>query len=73
MFNAGPRTCLGKKMAECLAVYVIAALVWEYDFVEVRDPKLGGCGWGAGRERKSQDSLTLPMEGGLPCWVKRTR
>ncbi|MCJ1352670.1 MAG: hypothetical protein MMC33_002654 [Icmadophila ericetorum] len=73
VFNAGPRTCLGKKMAECLAVYVIASLVWEYDFEEVRDPKLGGCGWGEGMERKSQDSLTLPMEGGLPCRVKRVR
>ena len=63
VFNAGPRTCLGKKMAELLAVHVIASLVWEYEFAEVRD--------GKGNERVSQNSLTLPMEGGLPCLVKR--
>ena len=69
VFNAGPRTCLGKKMAESLGVYVIAALVWEYEFEEVRDEKKGGVG--LGKERVSQDSLTLPMEGGLPCFVRR--
>ncbi|MCJ1392632.1 hypothetical protein MMC18_005502 [Xylographa bjoerkii] len=69
VFNAGPRACLGKKMAELLAVYVIATLVWEYDFEEVLDKKKGGCG--VGGERVSQNSLTLPMEGGLPCTVKR--
>ncbi|MCJ1402437.1 hypothetical protein MMC11_005657 [Xylographa trunciseda] len=69
VFNAGPRACLGKKMAELLAVYVIATLVWEYDFEEVREKEKGGCG--VGEERVSQNSLTLPMEGGLPCRVKR--
>lgn len=63
VFNAGPRTCLGKKMAELLAVSVIAALVWEYEFEEVREKDLG--------ERVSQNSLTLPMEGGLPVRVRR--
>ncbi|KAL9115044.1 MAG: hypothetical protein Q9187_007370 [Circinaria calcarea] len=63
VFNAGPRTCLGKKMAELLAVHVIASLVWEYEFEEVMD--------GKGNQRVSQNSLTLPMEGGLPCLVKR--
>lgn len=63
VFNAGPRTCLGKRMAELLAVYVIAALVWEYEFEEVREKDMG--------ERVSQNSLTLPMEGGLPVRVKR--
>ena len=69
VFNAGPRTCLGKKMAELLAVYVISALVWDYDFEEVLDKKKGGCGIGG--VRVSQDSLTLPMKGGLPCRVRR--
>ena len=69
VFNAGPRACLGKKMAELLAVYVIATLVWAYDFEEVVENKKGGCG--VGGERVSQNSLTLPMEGGLPCTVKR--
>lgn len=71
VFNGGPRSCLGKKMAELLAVYVVANLVWKYDFEEIIDPKLGGCG--VGKSRLSQDSLTLPMEGGLPCYVQRRR
>ena len=69
VFNAGPRACLGKKMAELLGVYVIASLVWEYDFEEVLDKSMGGCG--VGNERVSQNSLTLPMEGGLPCLLRR--
>ena len=68
VFNGGPRSCLGKKLAELLAVYIIASLVWKYDFEEITDEKLGGCG--AGKARLSQDSLTLPMEGGLPCLVR---
>jgi len=97
VFNAGPRTCLGKKMAELLAVYVVAALVWEYEFEEVVEEGVDGRttegaggsgggeawrfgkGWGFGgerggggrRERVSQNSLTLPMEGGLPVRVRR--
>ena len=69
VFNAGPRTCLGKRMAELLAVYVIASLVWEYDFEEIMDLKRGGCG--VGKDRISENSLTLPMKGGLPCLVRR--
>lgn len=69
VFNAGPRSCLGKKLAELLAVAVIARLIWRYEFSEVLEKGLGGCGIGG--ERKSQNSLTLPMEGGLPVRVKR--
>ena len=61
VFNGGPRTCLGKKMAELVAVQVIATLVLKFDFNAVDQ-----------RERISKNSLTLPMEGGLPCYV-RTR
>ena len=71
VFNAGPRACLGKRMAELLAVYVIASLWWQYDFEEVLDVHFGGCG--AGKERISQNSLTLPMEGGLPVRVRQHR
>ena len=67
VFNAGPRACLGKRMAELLAIHVIASLCWRYDFKEVLDKELGGCG--IGNERTSQNSLTLPMEGGLPVKV----
>jgi cytochrome P450 len=59
VFNGGPRTCLGKKMAESVAVQVIATMVLKFDF-QLTDDK----------ERVSKDSLTLPMEGGLPCQVR---
>ena len=69
VFNAGPRLCVGKKMAELLAVYVISKLIWKYEFVEffgkVSNAERGPI------ERKSQNSLTLPMEGGLPCYVRQ--
>jgi cytochrome P450 len=60
VFNGGPRTCLGKKMAELVAIQVIATLVKTFDFAAVDD-----------RERISKNSLTLPMEGGLPCYVQQ--
>ena len=68
VFNAGPRSCLGKKLAELLAVDVLARMMWRYEFEEVIDVKEGGCG--IGNERRSQNSLTLPMEGGLPVRIK---
>ena len=60
VFNGGPRLCLGKRMAELVAAQVVARLPTEYDFV----PAFEG-------ERVSRSSLTLPMEGGLPVYVKR--
>ena len=60
VFNGGPRTCLGKKMAEHVAVQVIATLASKFDFVALDD-----------KERISKNSLTLPMAGGLPCRVTR--
>ncbi|KAL8775218.1 MAG: hypothetical protein Q9209_000224 [Squamulea sp. 1 TL-2023] len=68
VFNAGPRSCLGKKLAELLAVAVLTRLMWKYEFSEVLEKDWGGCGMGG--ERKSQNSLTLPMKGGLPVRVK---
>ncbi|MCJ1457098.1 hypothetical protein MMC28_007464 [Mycoblastus sanguinarius] len=69
VFNGGPRSCLGKRMAELLAVYVIASLIWKFKFEEVFDekPKTGEIP----KSRLSQNSLTLPMEAGLPCYVHR--
>jgi cytochrome P450 len=64
VFNGGPRSCLGKKMAELMSAYFIINMVKEFDFEEVRDKK------SPFKERVSQSSLTLPMEGGLPCVVK---
>lgn len=63
VFNGGPRSCLGKRMAELLAVYVIANLLWRYRFEEVKQK--------GGDERVSQNSLTLPMQDGLPCRVSK--
>ena len=60
VFNAGPRTCLGKKFAEALAVAVLVALVPKYEFIS-----------SGGAERKSRNGLTLPMDEGLPCLVRR--
>ena len=61
VFNGGPRSCLGKNMAELLGVYVVASLVWRFKFSETI---------ASSRPlRKSRNSLTLPMEGGLPCLV----
>lgn len=59
VFNGGPRTCLGKKMAEIVAVQTICCLLERFEFRCVD-----------GEERVSRNSLTLPMEGGLPCFVE---
>jgi cytochrome P450 len=60
VFNGGQRLCLGKKMAEAMAVQVIATLVAKFDF----EPAYVG-------ERESVSSLTLPMKDGLPVHVRR--
>lgn len=60
VFNGGPRLCLGKTMAERVAVQVIASVAWAFDFVPAYE----------GTDRRSKSSLTLPMEGGLPVFVK---
>lgn len=69
VFNAGPRTCLGKKFAEALAIAVLVTLVPKYDFtlLQVASPSPAA----GATERKSRNSLTLPMDGGLPCLVRR--
>ncbi|OTB00887.1 hypothetical protein M426DRAFT_323891 [Hypoxylon sp. CI-4A] len=59
VFNGGPRLCLGKRMAELLACQIIATMVLMFDFL----PNYEG-------ERISKSSLTLPMKGGLPCFIK---
>lgn len=59
VFNGGPRICLGKKMAEAVGVQVLAVVLWLFEFE------------GGGGERRSPSSLTLPMEGGLPCFVRK--
>ena len=65
VFNGGARLCLGRRMAELQAVYTIASLLMEFDFEEVLDWRVGDDG-----ERITRNSLTLPMDGGLPCRIK---
>jgi cytochrome P450 len=65
VFNGGPRSCLGKRMAELIAAYVMVNILREFDFEEARDDKLPY------KERRSQNSLTLPMQDGLPCKVRQ--
>ncbi|KAJ4393633.1 hypothetical protein N0V93_002846 [Gnomoniopsis smithogilvyi] len=60
VFNGGARLCLGKSMATLIAVQTIAAVVWTFDFVPAYEE----------RDRQSKSSLTLPMDGGLPVFVK---
>lgn len=59
VFNGGARTCLGKKMAELMATQIIGTLMLLFDFMPAY-----------GTKRVSKSSLTLPMEGGLPCYVR---
>ncbi|KAI9654463.1 MAG: hypothetical protein M1829_000919 [Trizodia sp. TS-e1964] len=58
VFHGGARSCLGKRMAEMQGLYVLAQLVADFEFVAAEEG-----------ERRSRNSLTLPMEGGLPCFV----
>ncbi|KAK3899746.1 cytochrome P450 [Staphylotrichum tortipilum] len=60
VFYGGARTCLGRRMAEAVAVQVIPAVVWGVELEAA---------WEVGVGRRSQTSLTLPMEGGLPVRV----
>jgi cytochrome P450 len=70
VFNGGPRSCLGKKMAELLACWVLVRVLTEWEFEEVND---GLNMDGKTGERRSANSLTLPMEGGLPVRVRPRR
>ena len=75
VFNGGPRACLGRKMAEVLACWVLGTMLAEFEFDEVLEEHRNGggeTGSGSGKnsERVSANSLTLPMEGGLPCRVR---
>ena len=67
VFNGGPRACLGKKMAEALAVAVIASLLPKFEF---EPEEADNNSW---ETRRSRNSLTLPMLGGLPCYVRQRK
>jgi fatty acid omega-hydroxylase len=59
-FNAGPRTCLGKTMAELQGVFVLISLLRSYEF-KVIDPT----------SVVSPRSLSLPMKNGLMCKISK--
>ncbi|KAJ1324797.1 fatty acid omega-hydroxylase [Microdochium nivale] len=61
VFNGGQRLCLGKKMAELMAAQIIPSMVERFEFAPAFSLDKG---------RISGSSLTLPMEGGLPCIVR---
>ena len=65
VFNAGPRMCIGKRLAEVLAMRIVPELIWKWEFTEIRGRgEVGG-------ERVTAESLTAPMEGGLPVKVRK--
>ncbi|KAI9152301.1 Protein kes1 [Paramyrothecium foliicola] len=59
VFHGGARQCLGKSLAEVLAVRIIATLLSSFDF----SPAFEG-------EKTSRTHLTLPMDGGLEVYVR---
>ncbi|KAJ1553640.1 hypothetical protein HK405_007340 [Cladochytrium tenue] len=60
VFNAGPRTCLGKNMAEVEGVFAMVEILRCFDFTVVNHEKVT---YGF--------SLTLPMKGGMHVQLKR--
>lgn len=63
VFNGGPRACLGRKMAEQMAMFLMLTTFREFAFTESSSLS------GTGAERIPHNSLTLPMDNGLPCVV----
>ncbi|EWC44262.1 hypothetical protein DRE_01088 [Drechslerella stenobrocha 248] len=61
VFNGGARSCLGRRMAELMGVWVMAESLKSWEFEEAE--KVG--------RRRSRNSLTMPMEGGLKVKVRK--
>ncbi|KAF4595069.1 cytochrome p450 oxidoreductase [Ophiocordyceps camponoti-floridani] len=61
VFHGGQRSCLGRRMAEAMAVQVLTTLVPWLDFRPAYTSEED--------RRVSRSGLTLPMEGGLPVYV----
>ena len=59
VFNGGPRSCLGRKMAEVIAMFTLCTLL--QDFIISPSGNL--------ETKQPQNSLTLPMKNGLHCHV----
>lgn len=63
VFNGGPRSCLGRKMAELMAMFLFTSLFQDFELMELPGSD------GSPPVRRAQNSLTLPMAGGLPCVI----
>lgn len=68
VFNGGPRTCLGKGMAERTGVAIMTNVLFRFKFDAAWDIEDGLPG-----RRTSRNSLTMPMQGGLPVHVRPRR
>jgi len=64
VFNGGPRACLGRKMAELMAMFVMISLFRHFVLDEANSAS------SFQPERLAQNSLTLPMASGLPCHLE---
>ena len=67
VFNAGPRMCIGKRMAEVLALKVLVEVCCRWEIQEVRGKGEIGC------SRVIGEGLTAPILGGLPVKVRHAR
>ncbi|KAJ3116569.1 Protein kinase alk2 [Phlyctochytrium bullatum] len=63
VFNAGPRVCLGKALAELEGVFVLVSTLRRFSFELAVDAS----------KVTYSNSLTLPMQGGLPVRVTERR
>lgn len=63
VFNGGPRACLGRKMAELMAMYILVSLFHQF---RVEEPTSV---LSKNQDRIAHNSLTLPMADGFPCHV----
>lgn len=60
VFQGGPRSCLGQKLAEVMAMFLLSSVLNDFSISQAY----------TGRQPLPQNSLTLPMQSGLPCRVR---
>lgn len=65
VFNGGPRSCLGRKMAELIAMFLIVVTLSDFEILEASENSEMLVA------KRAQNSLTLPMAGGLFCRIHR--
>ncbi|KAI8833183.1 cytochrome P450 [Chytridium lagenaria] len=62
VFNAGPRVCLGKSMAELEGTFVLTCLARRFDLEVIEAEKV-----------TYANSLTLPVKDKMECWVRERK